>query len=219
MRAHLVWDWNGTLFDDVEAVVAASNAAMAEIDLAPLTVEEYRERYRIPVIDFYVALLGRRPSPEEWERMDASFHRHYSDRRDGCGLTAGAERVLRDWSGSQSLLSMYGHAELVPLVRRFGLERHFLRVDGRVSAGGLSGKSEHLARHLEALAAHGDIVPSRTVLIGDVVDDARAAAHVGAHAVLFAGGAHARRDLEAVGVPVADTLDEAVGYARELVES
>ena len=222
MRAHIVWDWNGTLFDDIEVVVAASNAAFAEIGLAPLTVEQYRESYCIPVIDFYERLMGRRPEPDEWLRMDASFHAHYTARRDGCGLTAGAGDILELWPSTglrtQSLLSMYGHGELVPLVRGLGLERHFIRVDGRDGTSGISGKAEYLVRHLGVLAAEG-VTPAGTVVIGDAVDDARAAAHAGAHAVLYTGGSHTREELERVGVPVADTLTEAVTYAKELVKS
>ncbi|MFC1407470.1 MULTISPECIES: HAD family hydrolase [Streptacidiphilus] len=218
MRAHIVWDWNGTLFDDIEVVVEASNAAFAAIQLAPLTVQQYREQYQVPVIGFYEQVMGRTPTAEEWVVMDARFHRHYEALRDGCRLTGGAAEALAGWSGSQSLLSMYTHADLVPLVRRLGVERHFIRVDGRAASSGVSGKAEHLVRHLAAIQAEG-VDPSRTVLIGDVVDDALAAAHVGAHAVLFSGGSHARSELERVGVPVADTLAEAVGYAQDLVKS
>jgi phosphoglycolate phosphatase-like HAD superfamily hydrolase len=113
---------------------------------------------------------------------------------------------------------MYAHDDLLPLVRRLGVDRHFIRVDGRTSTSGVSGKAEHLVRHLAAIQVEG-VAPSRTVLIGDVVDDALAAAHVGAHAVLFSGGSHARSELERVGVPVADTLVQAVEYAQELVKS
>jgi phosphoglycolate phosphatase-like HAD superfamily hydrolase len=224
MRAHIVWDWNGTLFDDIDAVVAASNAAFAEIGLAPLTVEQYRETYRIPVIDFYEHRMGRRLAPAEWEQMDACFHLHYTARRDACGLTAGAEGQLSGWAAggegerSQSLLSMYGHEDLVPLVRRLGLERHFLRVDGRDGTSAVSGKADYLVRHLAALAADR-VEPARTVLIGDALDDARAAAHAGARVVLFTGGAHTRRELERFGAPVADTLAEAVAHVEELVAS
>lgn len=222
MRAHIVWDWNGTLFDDLEVVVAASNATFAEVNLPPLTVEQYREQYRVPIVGFYEQLMGRAPTPEEWLRMDASFHNHYESFRDTCRLTAGVETVLAEWTAgslrSQSLLSMYAHDDLLPLVRRLGLEQHFLRVDGRVSTSGVSGKAEHLVRHLAALAP-AEVTPARTVLIGDVVDDALAAAHVGAHAVLYTGGSHARSELERVGVPVADTLAQAVAYAQELVKS
>jgi phosphoglycolate phosphatase-like HAD superfamily hydrolase len=215
MRApHIVWDWNGTLFDDIAAVVDASNAAFGELGLPPMTVEEYRDWYRIPVIDCYADRLGRTPSHDEWERMDAVFHAHYTALRDTCGLTAGALELLAS-GRSQSLLSMYGHEDLVPLVRSFGIAGHFRRVDGRDGTSGTSGKGQYLVRHLAAL---GDAVdPVRTVLIGDVPDDAAAAAEAGVRSVLFTGGAGSRRGLSRIGVPVADTLAEAVSLAEELV--
>ena len=56
------------------------------------------------------------------------------------------------------------------------------------------------------------------MVIGDAVDDALAAAHVGALAVLYTGGSHSRSSLEAVGVPVVDSLAEAVDTARRLTD-
>ncbi|MFE7134988.1 HAD family hydrolase [Streptomyces sp. NPDC057638] len=213
---HLVWDWNGTLFDDVVAVIGATNAAFAELGLEPITLERYRELYCIPIPLFYERLLGRMPSQAEWEVMDEAFHRHYADHRLACGLTTGAEELLGEWrraGGSQSLLSMYGHEELVPLVRGYGIHGHFVRVDGRTGPSGGS-KAEHMERHLTALT--GMAHPERTVVIGDAVDDAKAAAHVGARAVLYTGGSHSRVSLEAAGVPVVDTLAEAVEEAIRL---
>jgi phosphoglycolate phosphatase-like HAD superfamily hydrolase len=58
--------------------------------------------------------------------------------------------------------------------------------------------------------------PERTVVIGDAADDALAARHVGARAVLYTGGSHSRTSLEDVGVPVVDTLAEAVAEAERL---
>ncbi|MET7439947.1 HAD family hydrolase, partial [Streptomyces sp. NPDC005568] len=40
--------------------------------------------------------------------------------------------------------------------------------------------------------------------------------HVGAKAVLYTGGSHSRASLEVVGVPVVDTLEEAVEEAERL---
>ncbi|MFC9116426.1 HAD family hydrolase [Streptomyces sp. NPDC057092] len=217
--AHIVWDWNGTLFHDVDAVIGATNAAFAELGLAPITLERYRELYCVPVPKFYERLMGRLPSETEWELMDAAFHRHYTDHRVRCGLADGVEDLLRTWASagrSQSILSMYGHDDLVPLVRDFGIASHFIRVDGRTGPSGGS-KAEHMVRHLSAL---GDVVdPRRTVVIGDAADDALAARHVGARAVLYTGGSHGRASLEAVGVPVVDTLSEAVAQAERLAAS
>ncbi|AXI77786.1 HAD family hydrolase [Peterkaempfera bronchialis] len=218
MRAHLVWDWNGTLFHDIEAVVAASNAAFAEVGLAPLSVDRYRELYCIPIPLFYERLLGRAPTADEWQRMDDVFHLAYLNHSVGCALTEGAELLLERWEAagrSQSILSMYGHEQLVPLVRGFGIERRFVRVDGRTGPSG-SGKAEYMVRHLAALGSTVD--PARTVVIGDAADDALAAAAVGAHAVLYTGGSHTRENLAVVGVPVVDSLAEAVSLAEELVQ-
>ncbi|MFB7589470.1 HAD family hydrolase [Streptomyces sp. NPDC056169] len=211
---HLVWDWNGTLLDDIGAVIGASNAAFAEIGLAPITLEQYRELYTVPVPKFYERLMGRLPTDEEWTVMDGAFHRHYWARAEGCGLTLGAAELLaaRQDSGlTQSLLSLAPHAELIPLVRRHGIAERFLRMDGRVGDS-TDGKSGHMVRHLEALRVPAD----RVVVIGDAADDAVAAAHVGAQAVLYTGGSHSRASLERVGVPVVDSLAEAVSVAEGL---
>ncbi|MEN2419573.1 HAD family hydrolase [Streptomyces rimosus] len=222
---HIVWDWNGTLFHDTDAVMGATNAAFTELGLPPITLERYRELYCVPVPRFYERLLGRLPTEDEWLVMDEAFHRHYATHRPACGLAEGAERLLESWQRagrSQSILSMYGHDELMPLVRGFGIESHFVRVDGRTGPSGGS-KSEHMVRHLAALTAGpaapdgtGRIDPARTVVIGDAVDDAVAARHAGAHAVLYTGGSHSRASLAAAGVPVVDTLAEAVEAAQDI---
>lgn len=214
--AHIVWDWNGTLFHDNDAIIGATNAASAELGLAPITLEQYRALYCVPVPKFYERLMGRLPTDAEWEAMDEIFHRYYAEHRALCGLTDGAAELLAGWrsaGGSQSLLSMYVHEELVPLVRGFGIEPHFVRVEGRVGPSGGS-KAEHMVRHLRSL---GEVRPGKTVVIGDAADDAVAARAVGAQAVLYTGGSHGRASLEQVGVPVVDSLAEAVEEAQRLV--
>ncbi|MEU6169211.1 HAD family hydrolase [Streptomyces tanashiensis] len=211
---HLVWDWNGTLLDDIGAVIGATNAAFAELGLESITLERYRELYTVPVPKFYERLMGRLPTDEEWTVMDGTFHRHYWERAESCGLTIGAAELLaaRQESGlTQSLLSLAPHTELIPLVRRYGIAERFVRMDGRPDAS-TDGKSGHMVRHLAAL----EVPAERVVVIGDAADDAVAAAHVGARAVLYTGGSHSRASLARVGVPVVDSLEEAVAVAEEL---
>ncbi|MEU4061314.1 HAD hydrolase-like protein [Streptomyces wedmorensis] len=212
---HLVWDWNGTLLDDIGAVIGATNAAFAELGLASITLDQYRDLYTVPVPKFYERLMGRLPTDAEWTVMDGAFHRHYWQRAENCGLTTGAAELLaaRQESGfTQSLLSLAPHAELIPLVRRYGIAERFVRMDGRPDAS-TDGKSGHMVRHLAALAVPAE----RVVVIGDAADDAVAAGHVGAKAVLYTGGSHSRASLSRVGVPVVDSLEEAVAVAESLV--
>ncbi|MFD5630761.1 MULTISPECIES: HAD family hydrolase [unclassified Streptomyces] len=213
--AHIVWDWNGTLFHDNAAIIGATNAAFAELGLEPITLERYRALYCVPVPKFYERLMGRLPTDAEWQVMDETFHRYYAAQRAACELTVGVPGLLAEWGSaghSQSILSMYVHDELVPLVRGFGIEPHFVRVDGRTGPSGGS-KAEHMVRHLSALTG---VDPARVVVIGDASDDAIAARHVGAQAVLYTGGSHGRASLEKVGVPVVDSLEEAVVEAQRL---
>ncbi|BDM66895.1 phosphatase [Streptomyces nigrescens] len=212
---HIVWDWNGTLFHDIDAVIGATNSAFAEIGLEPITLELYRELYCVPVPRFYERLLGRLPTEAEWLVMDETFHRHYSEHRLACGLAEGVDLLLEAWQtagGSQSILSMFGHDELIPLVRGFGIESRFVLVEGRTGPSGGT-KAAQMVRHLGALT---EVDPGRTVVIGDAVDDAVAAREAGASAVLYTGGSHSRASLETAavpGVPVVDTLAEAVELA------
>ncbi|MFC7310493.1 HAD family hydrolase [Streptomyces monticola] len=213
--AHIVWDWNGTLFHDIDVVIQATNASFAEIGLPPITLERYRDLYCVPVPRFYERLMGRLPTDEEWAVMDEAFHRHYWALAEGAGLADGAGELLADWQASgltQSMCSLAPHDRLLPIVRTHGIEHHFIRVDGRIG-NSTAGKAQHMERHVAALAA---VDAARTVVIGDAVDDAVAAAHVGALAVLYTGGSHSRASLAEAGVPVVDTLAEAVREAARL---
>ncbi|MDT0381650.1 haloacid dehalogenase-like hydrolase [Streptomyces sp. DSM 42041] len=212
---HIVWDWNGTLLHDIHAVLDATNAAFAETGMPSITLERYRDLYCVPVPRFYERLMGRLPTDEEWAAMDAMFHRHYWERAEGVGLTEGAAELLaaRQAAGhTQSLCSLAPHDMLLPLIRTHGIDAHFLRVDGS-TGDNAGGKAAQMARHLAALE---DVGSDRTVVIGDAVDDAVAAAHVGARAVLYTGGSHSRASLEEAGVPVVDTLAEAVEAADRI---
>jgi phosphoglycolate phosphatase-like HAD superfamily hydrolase len=212
--AHLVWDWNGTLLDDLTLVVTATNVSLAAIGGLPITADDHRRDFRRPVADYYGHVLGRAVSQEEFVELDRVYHDCYRDGLLDCVLAADAEAAMRTWPGTQSLLSMWFHEELVPEVTRRGLHTLFERIDGlRPGVVGGGHKAEHLVEHLETLGVAG----ADAVLIGDTVDDAYAAAAAGAACVLYGGGfTHPDRLAEA-GVPVAATLVEAVSLARAAV--
>ncbi|GIH12304.1 HAD family hydrolase [Rugosimonospora africana] len=206
---HLVWDWNGTLLDDLTLVVAATNASLAELGGPAVTAEEHRRDFRRPIAQYYGDVLGRVIDEEEFVRLDKTFHVAYAEGLLGCALSVGAMEALSSWAGTQSLLSMWFHHELVPTVSRYGLDRYFARIDGLRDAVGGGPKAPHLVAHLRAQGLVGD----DCVLIGDSEDDAIAAQSVGARCVLYTGGFTDPARLRAVGVPVADTLAEAARLA------
>lgn len=209
---HIVWDWNGTLFHDIDAVVEATNEVFRPYGLGRLTADGFREVYTRPIWVAYERMLGRPLADGEWELLDQAFHEHYHRFMLQCGLAEDCRDALAAWEragGSQSLLSMWMHDRLVSKVTEFGIHVHFDRVDGLRTGVPGGHKAEHMAAHVAALG----VDPRDVLVIGDSVDDAHAAMHVGARAVLYTGGMTHRRDLEALGVPVADTLTEALEHA------
>lgn len=207
--AHLVWDWNGTLLDDLTLVVEATNVSLARFDGPAVTPEEHRRDFRRPIIDYYALVLGRPVTEHEFADLDTAFHDAYRAGLQTCGLALDALDAIASWSGTQSLLSMFFHDELIPVVRQHGLHERLARVDGLRATIGGGPKAPHLEAHITALG----VATSQCVLIGDSVDDAEAARSVGARVVLYDGGFTDTARLIATGAPVASTLVEAVKIA------
>ncbi|UBU14752.1 HAD family hydrolase [Nonomuraea gerenzanensis] len=208
MTKHIIWDWNGTLFHDSDAVVAATNEIFRPYELPELTLDGFRAVFTRPIWVAYERLLGRPLAEGEWQQLDDGFHEHYFRLCDVCRLAAGAEVILSTWPGTQSLCSMAPHEHLVPKVESFGITGHFTRIDGLTGATG-GEKAAHMTAHIAAL----DVDPGEILVIGDSVDDGLAAKHVGARAVLYTGGMTTRAELEETGLPVVDRLSDALDYA------
>jgi phosphoglycolate phosphatase-like HAD superfamily hydrolase len=209
---HLVWDWNGTLLDDLSLIIKATNATFASIGGPEITADHHRRYFRRPIADYYAEVLGRPVSQDEFDRLNKVFHDAYQAALPGCCLTGDALDAVGEWSGTQSLLSMWHHEDLLPTLDGYGLTGLFTRIDGlRYRLGGeVDHKGPHLARHLAAQ----QLDPVQVVMIGDTVDDAHAAASAGVACVLYSGGFTDAAQLRATGAPVADSLLKAVTVAR-----
>lgn len=207
--SHIVWDWNGTLLNDNAAVLVAVNDVCAGFGRQALTLDEWRGFYTRPMLKAYERALARSLNAEEWAEIDRLYHQRYDEQFSTCVLAEGVPDLLKVWHASgrtQSLLSMWFHAQLVPAIADFGLTDLFQRVDGlRAEVGGDS-KAEHLAHHVEAQGLN----PASVVLVGDVVDDALAAAEVGTACILVTTGVMTRQALESTGVPVVDSIAAAL---------
>lgn len=210
---HVIWDWNGTLVDDLDVVVDAVNTSLATIGEGPIDADVYRDHYTRPVRLFYDRMLGREVTDAEWLTIDETFHRTYADDLHRVPLThdaLGAIAAVAAGGATQSILSMWWHHDLVPEVERRGLADAMVRIDGNINDAGES-KARLLEDHIAAL---DDGVTA--VMIGDATDDALAGRAVGVPVVLYDGGSHHHDELAALGVPIAGSLLEAVAISLAL---
>ncbi len=213
-RLHVVWDWNGTVKDDLDDHVRALNATLPALGGQPVDRDTYRAKHTVPIPRFYARLLGREITEAEWQSSDAAFLTHLKAQpvqlRDGAARLLGA---VRDLGHTQSLLSLCPHSTLLREVEEAGIGHLFERIDGRTGASGGT-KAGALTAHLDALGLSAE--PHRVLLIGDAIDDADAAHANGAIAVLHTGGLHHPDKLRATGHPLADSLDQAVALGLRL---
>ncbi len=211
-RPHLVWGWRGTLADDVQNQVDAVNAALTALGAQPVDLETVRRHFATSVPAMCAAILGRALTDRERTRASVAFQTYHS-RRPPAQLIPGTKELLTRLirSGcSHSVLSLSAHAFLTQHISGLGVASLFLRVDGRTGPSSRS-KKQPLAKHVKMLRQ--SIGDRPIVLIGDTVDDIRAAFANHVHPVPYAGGLTHPDVLRRSGVPVAETLAEAAALA------
>jgi phosphoglycolate phosphatase len=52
-KKHIIWDWNGTLLDDVDEVVEVTSQMLVDHGLQPVTHEQYRAVFCFPISQYY----------------------------------------------------------------------------------------------------------------------------------------------------------------------
>jgi phosphoglycolate phosphatase-like HAD superfamily hydrolase len=211
---HIVWDWNGTLFDDAPLVVESVNACLRSQGADPIDAATYRREFVRPLEVFYEKFLERPVDADLLHALDDVFQDAYWDGFDDADLNADAREAIgiaAAQGATQSIASMLWHDMLVPTVTGFGLHDHMLALDGNRGTVGET-KDQHLIHHLERLREMFLVDASFTV-IGDITDDAGAARRAGIECILYDGGSQTREQLDETGFPVAATLIEAVELA------
>ncbi|MCG8421641.1 MAG: HAD family hydrolase [Proteobacteria bacterium] len=187
--AHIIWDWNGTLFDDVELSVAIDNELLGQFGKPQITLEQYRACFDLPVKGFYER-LGFSFAPDSavtFERVMTAFWDAYESRqRDECQLHDNVTEILwscREAGYKQSLLSSLPHRQLTEAVTRFGLGELFATVSGHPDDQAGS-KLERGRTLMTELGLESDSV----VLVGDTTHDFDVARALGIEAILVANG-------------------------------
>ena len=135
--------------------MSATNVVFASLGGPTVTSDEHRARFRRPIADYYAEVLGQAVDDDEFGRLDKIFHDAYRTGLTTCELAADARAAMAAWPGSQCLLSMWFHEELVPTVHTYGLTGHFTRVDGLRATVGGGHKAESLQLHLAELGVDG----------------------------------------------------------------
>lgn len=211
---HVVWDWNGTLFDDFDLTARITGRTLAELGVPGVTGEDIRAGFRRPFSEFYASLVGRPVTDAEFGFIRERYELEYGAEVFDLRLQPDAADAIDLISAraTQSLLSMAPDGQLQQLIDHHDIRTWFVRIEGSPRNDSDGTKAGRLEAHLRAAG----VDPAGTVVIGDTVDDHEAAMANGARSVLVTTGSTSRSQLEATGAPVVDTLREAAVVALEI---
>jgi len=203
---HVLWDWNGTLLDDLEVCVAALERLCTRRGLPSVPAEAYRAQFGFPMRDFYAA-VGFNLEEEPFEAVAMEWAQHYVPAVfTSTRLHDGVEDVLsaiREQGIPQSVLSAYHHEALIALVGHFGLTGYFASVTGLEDM-----QAESKLAIGRAWLEHSGHAPEQVLLVGDTTHDFEVAQGLGFRCALVAGGHQSRERLEATGAPVLDAVHD-----------
>ena len=202
---HIIWDWNGTLVDDLGLNVDIVNSMLAQRGMAPVTRDRYRQVFTFPIQDCY-AKIGFDFDRESWEELSLEFIRSYKSGWHQSKLHPDSRAILeyvRASGRTQSVLSANQQETLREYVATFDLVHLFDHLVGLDHIHATS-KLDEGRRLLEVLPHDA----AEVLLIGDTLHDAEVADAVGVDCVLVAHGYQTRQRLEQSGRPVIDSLSE-----------
>lgn len=199
----IIWDWNGTLLNDVHIAIESINQLLSDRKLIPLNLERYLEVFTFPVQDYY-ELIGFDLKNEPFEIPATQFIAIYNIAVEACGLHDEVIPLLNrlhDRGCRQFILSAMEQQQLEKTVNDNGISGFFEDLCG---LGDYYAKSK--VENGKSLILERGLNPERTLLIGDTIHDYDVASAIGCNCVLVAQGHQSKERLLSTGALVFDRL-------------
>lgn len=186
-----VFDWNGTLFDDTQATLRATNACLRSFGRPEIDLCMMQETFSFPLIHFYERMgvsaddfLAR--AEEEGSIFLDNYEKHATD----CSVMAGAFELL-GWLADKNIHCMVlsNHLQncLDEDVARLGITPYMKTISGNEAKATITqGLSKQI--RLEAYMEEHGFEPSKTFIIGDSHEEPELARRLGVLGISIAGG-------------------------------
>lgn len=188
MFKNLIFDWSGTLVDDMGPVIEATNVVLEKYGVAPYDREGFRRSFRLPYHEFYAELLPGIKLAE----LEAHFRPAFDGATSLVTVLPHAREKL-EWA-KQRGMRMFVLTSMDPIafarqLSEFGMQDFF-----EETYAGVLDKRELIAQLLETHGLHKD----ETAFIGDMTHDIETARHGGISSIAVLTGYHHAEVLAAV---------------------
>jgi phosphoglycolate phosphatase-like HAD superfamily hydrolase/ADP-ribose pyrophosphatase YjhB (NUDIX family) len=202
---NIIFDWSGTLVDDLAAVLGATNHVFLQHNLSGLTMDQFRAEFCLPFKDFYSRFLPKIPLAE----LERDFHGHFIREQVKVEVLPHAREFL-EFCGSNRIRAFVlstvhkDYYAAQSAANGFGLfmERAYL---------GVWDKRGKIAE----LLAENRLSAAETLFIGDMQHDVDTAKYAG---VFSCGVLTGYNRLEQLRASDPDLIVEHLGELREILE-
>lgn len=201
----VIWDWNGTLLNDLDICIQSMNPLLEARKLPGLTANRYKDIFTFPVQVYYEKLgfdFDREPfdipAMEFMDNYHALLHKSqlFPD-------VLPALNYLKDEGYRLFVLSAMEQESLVKTINQHKIDTYFEQVVG------IENHFAHGKIHRgKDLLASLDLLPEQFLLVGDTLHDKEVADVLGCSCVLVAQGHQAKDRLAKNGNEVLKNLDE-----------
>lgn len=210
---HIMWDWNGTLLDDLQINFEIENTLLSKRNLPEMkSIEDYHRIFTFPIIKFYEK-MGFDLEYERFEDIARDYTYEYEKRFHEAEIFEDAESTLRHFNSlgiNQLILSMTENKWLFSQVAFHGIDHLFSDILG---TGDIYAKSKVAIakRWMEENGAEGKDV----LFVGDTTHDFEVAESIDCDCVLIARGHNPKSSLIKTGAVVLDSIEELKEYFKE----
>ena len=208
---HIIWDFNGTILNDVDIGIESVNRLLEPRGLKKIeSIDEYHELFRFPIIDYYKSLGFDFEKDDYYTVLAPEWVAAYMELVPCATVYEGVTETLEYFSNAnvgQVLLSATEIEQLKTQIHELGIEKYFCEVIGLDNIHAKS-KAENAKVWMQK---HPD---ARPLFVGDTEHDAEVAAAAGADCVLFSGGHSSIKKLSSLGLPIIDDIRKLQEYFR-----
>jgi phosphoglycolate phosphatase len=201
----IIWDWNGTLLDDLDLSLESVNILLKERNLPELTAERYRDIFGFPVVDYYVK-AGFDFEKEAFEVPAKQYVKLYAAGASELKLFPDVVDTLtffKENNYQQIVLSAMKDDNLKLMIQNAKISHFF---------DGIFGIKDNYAREKVSLGKQVvenlKLNPADCLMIGDTLHDAEVAEQCGFNCILFCGGHVSKQRLETKGKKIINSLSE-----------
>lgn len=208
---YIVWDWNGTILNDVNICVDVINALLKRRRMKEISINEYKNSFCFPVINYYKK-LGFDFKKESFDSIAVEYMNEYTKRFNECKLYSNVIKVLKKNNSDnimQILLSVTEKNRLLEQVKKYEINNIFTDILGTSSINGI-GKADIAIEWLNS----NKIDNTKVLFIGDTLHDYEIAQMVGCDCLLVAQGHQSKDILNSSNAVVIDNILNLLNYTR-----